>query len=72
MIIKVLKMMSCLSKLVCIFKLAIFLELELKLNSIFLGEEFIKLANEDDRGWCLGKIGNKVGLYPATYANTIE
>jgi len=32
------------------------------------GEEFIKLANEDDRGWCLGKIGSRIGLYPATYA----
>lgn len=32
------------------------------------GEEFTKLANEDDRGWCLGKKGDKVGLYPATYA----
>lgn len=32
------------------------------------GDEFIKLANEDDRGWCLGKLGNKIGLYPATYA----
>lgn len=32
------------------------------------GEEFIKLAAEDDRGWCLGKLGNKIGLYPATYA----
>lgn len=32
------------------------------------GEEFIKLAPEDERGWCLGKIGSKVGLYPATYA----
>ena len=35
------------------------------------GEEFIKLAHEDDRGWCLGKIGTKVGLYPATYADEI-
>jgi protein kinase C and casein kinase substrate in neurons protein len=32
------------------------------------GEEFIKLAPEDERGWCLGKIGEKIGLYPATYA----
>jgi len=35
---------------------------------LLLGEEFIKLANEDDRGWCLGKLGSKIGLYPATYA----
>jgi hypothetical protein len=34
----------------------------------FEGEEFIKLAPEDERGWCLGKIGEKIGLYPATYA----
>lgn len=36
--------------------------------SFAAGEEFIKLATEDDRGWCLGKMGNKIGLYPATYA----
>lgn len=38
---------------------------------LFLGDEFIKLANEDDRGWCLGKHGTKIGLYPATYANNM-
>lgn len=32
------------------------------------GDEFIQLANEDDRGWCLGRIDSKIGLYPATYA----
>lgn len=36
-----------------------------------LGEEFIKLANQDERGWCLGKIGSKIGLYPATYAEEV-
>jgi hypothetical protein len=35
------------------------------------GEEFTKLASEDERGWCLGQIGSKTGLYPATYANEI-
>jgi len=35
------------------------------------GEEFTKLMNEDERGWCLGKIGSKIGLYPATYAESI-
>lgn len=35
------------------------------------GDEFIKLANEDDRGWCLGKLDNRIGLYPATYASDI-
>lgn len=35
------------------------------------GEEFTKLANEDDRGWCLGKLGTKIGLYPATYATNV-
>jgi hypothetical protein len=35
------------------------------------GDEFTKIASEDDRGWCLGKLGTKVGLYPATYANNI-
>jgi len=31
------------------------------------GETFTKLMNEDERGWCLGQIGDKVGLFPATY-----
>lgn len=39
--------------------------------SFAAGEEFIKLADEDDRGWCLGKIGSKIGLYPATYAANV-
>ena len=41
-------------------------------NLHLIGDEFIKLANEDDRGWCLGKFGVKTGLYPATYAVEIK
>ncbi|CAF0870338.1 unnamed protein product [Adineta steineri] len=31
------------------------------------GEIFTKLEDEDDQGWCKGRVGNRVGLYPATY-----
>ena len=31
------------------------------------GDVFTKLEDEDDQGWCKGRVGNRVGLYPATY-----
>ncbi len=39
--------------------------------SVCKGEEFTKLKNQDDRGWCLGKLNGRTGLYPATYAHEI-
>jgi len=35
------------------------------------GETFMKLEDEDDQGWCKGRVGNRVGLYPATYVETV-
>ncbi len=37
----------------------------------FLGEVFIKLEDEDDQGWCKGRVGNRIGLYPATYVEVL-
>ncbi|CAF0799528.1 unnamed protein product [Rotaria sordida] len=31
------------------------------------GDIFTKLEDEDDQGWCKGRVGNRIGLYPATY-----
>lgn len=36
-----------------------------------LGDVFTKLEDEDDQGWCKGRVGNRVGLYPATYVECL-
>lgn len=35
------------------------------------GEVFTKLEDEDDQGWCKGRVNGRVGLYPATYVEVL-
>ncbi|CAF1070984.1 unnamed protein product [Rotaria sordida] len=35
------------------------------------GDIFTKLEDEDDQGWCKGRVGNRIGLYPATYVEGV-
>lgn len=36
------------------------------------GDEFIKLEDEDEQGWCKGKIGDTIGLYPSGYVEELR
>lgn len=37
----------------------------------YLGDVFTKIEDEDDQGWCKGRVGDRVGLYPATYVENL-
>ena len=41
------------------------------IHLFFLGDILTKLEDEDDQGWCKGRVAGRVGLYPATYVESL-
>ena len=48
-----------------------FRETSLGCSSFVVGDIFTKVEDEDDQGWCKGRVGNRIGLYPATYVENL-
>ena len=46
--------------------------LTLTTNSLFSGDIFEKLEDEDEQGWCKGRKDGRVGLYPANYVDLVS